>query len=65
MYVLCIFYDVLINRSYLLKYILDLFLFFRINMLYLRLKMYINDFLWNYYVWNSNILLRRIILMLI
>lgn len=45
MYVLCIFYDVLINRSYLLKYILDLFLFFRINMLYLRLKMYINDFL--------------------
>lgn len=65
MYVLCIFYDVLINRSYLLKYILDLFLFFRINMLYLRLKMYINDFLWNYYVWNSNIFLRRIILMLI
>lgn len=45
MHVLCTFYDVSINRSYLSKYILDSFLFFRINMPHLRLKTHINDFL--------------------
>lgn len=44
MHVLCTFYNVSINRSRLPNYILDSFLFFRINMQHLKLKTHINDF---------------------